>query len=781
MLDKLMRQPSPGRSSLDIFHLKSETYDCLCRFIGSELKLEEALNLILDSLLSHFNTKAGSIMLADPSRQVLNFNVVRGEQSANLKNLTVRRGEGIAGKVFDTGEPVLINDTDRSLDFNVNMASDIKYIPRRIICVPLRVKKSIYGVIELMDPADNTNFSMSDLDLLQSVAEPVAIMIENISLFQSKEDDIDSLRTLMQLNRIINTTLDLQSLLEQIMAAAKALLRSEASSLLLIDEKTQELYFNVVETTPGKESILKEIRLPIGIGVAGIVAKTGEILIVNDAPNDRRVFRKADEMTSFKTRNILAVPIKVRDRIIGVLEVINSVRKTDYDQNDLSLLQSMAEQAGIAIHNRALIDSLQTANVSLEQRIRELTVINKISQFISKNFDYNITEILSKTVRIVSEILDVRRVSIFLHDEARSTLRMVHATGIPTEQLEGIESPLTGKVMGHVFRTGQSLLIEDLNQHPELGRFKRLRYATRSFVCIPLIVKNKIVGVMNLADRKDGRSFQKSDQQIIETISNQVSESYENSLFYKEVLEKQRMEKELEVANAIQQHILSKEFLNFEGVDVVATSIPASEIGGDFYDCLRIADGQYGVYIADVSGKGVPAALFMALSHSIMKIVALNERAPAATLSQANRFILSDSKNGMFVTLFYCFIDINQKFVHYGCAGHNEQFYYDSRAGKLELIKTKGIPLGVAEGATYPQGTLSVTKGDFLVLFTDGVIEALNKDNEQYGIQRLQSVLSRCTDRSALEILGAVQEDVKQFCGAVKQFDDLTLFVIKFK
>jgi sigma-B regulation protein RsbU (phosphoserine phosphatase) len=526
--------------------------------------------------------------------------------------------------------------------------------------------------------------------------------------------------------------------------------------------------------------MLKEIRLPIGIGVAGIVAKSGESLIVNDAPNDRRVFRKTDEAISFKTRNILAVPIKVQDRTIGVLEAINSVRKPEYDQNDLNLLQSMSEQAGIAIHNRALIDSLQEANVSLERRIRELTAINKISQSISRNFDYNITEILSKTVLIVSETLDVNRVSIFLHDERSRTLRMVHATGIPSDHQTDVESPVSSKIMGHVFRTGQSLLIEDLNLHPEFGRFKRLRYASRSFVCVALKVKNRIIGVMNIADKRDGQPFQKSDLQIIETIANQVSESHENSLFYKEVLEKQRMEKELEVANAIQQHILSKEFLNFEGIDVVATSIPATEIGGDFYDCLRISDERYGIYIADVSGKGVPAALFMALSHSIMKIVSLNECAPSATLAQANRFILSDSKNGMFVTLFYCYIDIRQKTLHYGCAGHNEQIYYDSRNDRFELIKIKGIPLGVMEGAAYPQGTISITKGDFIVLFTDGVIEALNRDNEQYGLPRLQTVISRCTKRGATGILTAIQDDVKLFCGDAKQFDDLTLFVIKF-
>jgi sigma-B regulation protein RsbU (phosphoserine phosphatase) len=766
---------------LDVLGLRNEAFQVLTKFIRSEFRMDEALDHILDRIIAFFQARAGSIMLADPSGQNLNFSVVRGDKSGHLKDLKVRRGEGIAGKVLETGESLIVNDTDRSDEFDSGMAGTIGYVPRRILCVPLKVKDNTYGVIEVMDRPQDP-FTRNDESLLLSIAEPIAVMLENIALFQSKEEDIKSLRTLMQVNQFINTTIELHALLTYIMNAAKTLLNSEGSSLLLIDEATQELFFNVVELDAvGNKESLKEIRLPIGVGIAGLVAKNGEPLIVNDAPNDRRVFRKADEMTSFKTRNILAVPMKVQNKIIGVLQVVNSLGRAAYSDSDLKLLGSMAEQAGIAVHNRGLINNLQKANVQLERKIRELTAINKVSRFISRNLDYNIQEILAKIIRILSETLAVERVSVFLHDEEQDVLRVVNAMGIRSEHFTEIAQPVSGKILGHVFRTGNSVLVEDLGQHPEFGRFKRFRYKTRSFVSVPLRIKNKIVGVLNLSDKADGQPFRRDDLEIIETISIQIGESYENALFYREVLDKQRMEKELEVANAIQQHILSREFLTNDSLDIVATSLPASEIGGDFYDCVRIAQDQYAIYIADVSGKGVPAALFMALSHSIMKVVSLNAREPGPVLEQANRFIISDSKNGMFVTLFYLFLDTSRKTLRYACAGHNEQIYYDNQKDEIRLVKTRGVPLGVSADAAYPSGEVAFRPGDFIVLFTDGVVEAQDNQNNQYGLERLQEVVLKSKRLPAVDILAAVRSDVERFCGGARQFDDLTLFVVKFK
>ncbi len=761
-----------------VLEVKNQAYDSLSRFIRSEIRLDEALNNILDLIVDFFNIRAGSIFLLDSSHDVLDFNVVRGDRTEPLKNLRIRKGEGIAGKVAQTGEPVIINDTSTSPFFNESIGNRLQYIPSRILCVPLKTKQVIYGVIEIMDKHSEAEFTVDDMELLQNMADPITIMIDNITLFQSKEDDIKRLSTFVLINKQINTAINFQDLLSYIMASAKEVLATEGSSLLLTDKKTDELYFNVVENSSGKGEILKEIRVPMGVGIAGIVAQSGEPLIINDAQNDSRVFRKADELTSLKTKNILAVPIRVQGDIIGVLEVINSLNHQEFSATDLHVLQSMADQAGIAITNRNLIESLRASNQSLAKRIKELTAINKVSLLIGRNMDYDINTIFSRTIDIIAESLGIERVSLFIKDEKTGQLRIVDARGISKDSFDELHP--SGKIMGHIFLSGNPILVEDMTATKKYGAYKRFRYKTKSFLCVPLRVKQKIIGIINLADKKNGLPFDNEDLQTIETIAMQISETYENALFYEELIDKQRIERELEVANKIQQSILPSSFPTDHGLDIAATSIPALEIGGDFYDITDCGDGKYAAYIADVSGKGIPAALFMALSHSAMRIVSETQRNPALVLDKANNFIISNSRKGMFVTLFYLLIDTSNSSFSYGCAGHNEQLYYDSATDKINLIKSKGIPLGILPDREYQQVSQSYKPGDFIVLYTDGVLDAINKENEDFTLERLIETVKRSRSLPAEQIIKNIKDDVESFCGDVHQFDDLTLMIIKF-
>ncbi len=766
--------------NIKILEVKDRAYDSLSQFMSSEIKLEEALNNILDLIVDFFNIKAGSIFLLDSSKNIMDFSVTRGDRVAALRNIQIKKGEGIAGKVALTGESIIANNTSQNTDFNRVIGNKVDYIPLKILCVPLKVKSSTYGVIEIMDKRSGEDFINEDLDLLKDMADPISIMIENISLFTTKENDIKRLSTFVQINKNINTAMNFQALLEYIMSSAKGVLESEGSSLLLLDNKTDELYFNVVENDSDRGKILKEIRVPVGTGIAGIVAKTGEPLIINDAENDNRVFRKADEMTNLKTRNILAVPIRVQEQIIGVLEVINSSAKKLFGQADLQVLQSMADQAGIAINNRNLIENLQSSNVSLAKRIKELTAINRISLLIGRNMDYDIQTIFTRTIEIISEVLEVERISLFLLDEKSNKPKLIDARGIDTTSFDELSLPLPSKIMDEVFKTSNPVLIDNISKDSKFGKYKRFRYRTRSFLSLPLRVKQKVVGVINLSDKKNGAAFDKDDLQTLETIAMQISETYENALFYQEIIDKQRIERELEVANKIQQSILPSSFPTEHGFDIAASSIPALEIGGDFYDMTDCGNGRYAVYIADVSGKGIPAALFMAFSHSALRIVSGSALAPAAVLQKANDFIFKDSRKGMFVTLFYLLIDTSDKTFSYGSAGHNEQLYFDSATGEITLMKSHGVPLGILANRTFQEIHKEYKPGDFIVLYTDGVLDAINTKRDDYTLERLQSIVLANRDLSAAKMLETIKSDVEQFCGEVNQFDDLTLMIIKF-
>lgn len=243
--------------------------------------------------------------------------------------------------------------------------------------------------------------------------------------------------------------------------------------------------------------------------------------------------------------------------------------------------------------------------------------------------------------------------------------------------------------------------------------------------------------------------------------------------------EKERLVKELEIAKGIQQSFLPDKEPEIPGVDIAASNIPAKEVGGDFYDFIPIANDQWGLTIADVSGKGVPAALFMALSRTLVRASTAGNPNIRDGIEKANDLICQDAKTGMFVTLFYAILDSKRKRLKYVNAGHNPPLLLRQPSGGTILLKADGIALGVMDGIKLEEAEVQLEKGDVLTLFTDGVTEAINDKEEQFGQDRLLRIVQENRVLPAREIVGRVQEAVAAFSGGQPQFDDITLMIIK--
>jgi sigma-B regulation protein RsbU (phosphoserine phosphatase) len=243
--------------------------------------------------------------------------------------------------------------------------------------------------------------------------------------------------------------------------------------------------------------------------------------------------------------------------------------------------------------------------------------------------------------------------------------------------------------------------------------------------------------------------------------------------------EKERLIKELEIAKGIQQSFLPEKEPQIPGIDIAASNIPAREVGGDFYDFIPIAANKWGLTIADVSGKGVPAALFMALSRTLVRASTLSNPNVKDGIERANSLICADSKSGMFVTLFYAILDVKKRSLKYVNAGHNPPLLIKEPSSDILLLKAKGIALGVTEGVKLEEAETQIEKGDIIVLYTDGVTEAINEKEEQFGQQRLLKIIEKNRLLPASDIVRKVQEEVKAFSGNQPQFDDITLMIIK--
>lgn len=247
----------------------------------------------------------------------------------------------------------------------------------------------------------------------------------------------------------------------------------------------------------------------------------------------------------------------------------------------------------------------------------------------------------------------------------------------------------------------------------------------------------------------------------------------------KTTAERERLSRELEIARSIQESFLPDRAPIIRGFDLAAKSIPALFVGGDFYDFIPIGDGRFGLVIADVSGKGVSAALFMALSRTLVRASTADEPSPAVAITQANRLICEDSKTSMFVTLFYAILDANEKTLTYVNAGHNPPVFLRGDDHSITLLKAEGIALGVIEDIELETVEISLHENDLLVLYTDGVTEAENKDEELYGEERLEKVLEGIRGETAAGIITSIIEDISLFAGDNPQSDDITLLVMK--
>lgn len=243
--------------------------------------------------------------------------------------------------------------------------------------------------------------------------------------------------------------------------------------------------------------------------------------------------------------------------------------------------------------------------------------------------------------------------------------------------------------------------------------------------------------------------------------------------------EKERLVKEIEIARGIQQSFLPDASPDIPGLDVAAVSLPARVVGGDFYDFIPLSKDRWGLVVADVSGKGVPAALFMALSRTLMRSTAQGAALPSDAINHANNLILQDSKANMFVTLFYAVFDQSALKLEYANAGHNPPLMVTGSKNSIVMLKAQGVPLGILSEIKATTDSIALKKGDLIVLYTDGVTEAVNDSGEQFETERLEKIAVDNRHLSSEDIIGKIRSELTEFVGERPQFDDITIMVLK--
>ena len=297
---------------------------------------------------------------------------------------------------------------------------------------------------------------------------------------------------------------------------------------------------------------------------------------------------------------------------------------------------------------------------------------------------------------------------------------------------------------------------------------------------VPLIFQNKVIGLLNLGEKKSGKSYNREDIELLRTLAHQGAVAIENARLFQENLEKQRMEEELSIARDLQLSMLPATCPQVPGFTIAATSTPAREVGGDFFDFIEMSEGKLGLVVGDVTGKSVSGALVMAASRSVFRLLSEEKFAVGDIMIRANKRIKKDIKSGMFVALLYAVLDGRNKILSLCSAGQTQPIYFSSRTGEVRLQETLGdkFPLGILEESDYQETQLKLEPGDRVVFYTDGIVEAMNEKQEIFGFDRLLEVVQSSRSTTAEALLKEVLSRVAEFVGEAPQHDDLTVIVV---
>jgi len=298
---------------------------------------------------------------------------------------------------------------------------------------------------------------------------------------------------------------------------------------------------------------------------------------------------------------------------------------------------------------------------------------------------------------------------------------------------------------------------------------------------VPLIYQDKVIGLLNLGDKKSGKFYNREDIDLLHALSNQGAVAIENARLFQDNLEKQRMEEELAIGRELQMSMLPAQCPEIENFEIAAFSIPAREVGGDFYDFIEISDNQLGIVVGDVTGKSVSGALVMSASRSVFRMLGEYNLTVNESMIRANRRTKKDIKTGMFVALLYAVVDAKNRTIDLCSAGQTQPIMLSAATCKAVLVETEGdtFPLGILDDVNYQATKLTLNSGDQIVFYTDGIVEAMNKKKEMFGFERLLTVIEESPALSAEVLLNKIISQVEEFCGSVEQHDDLTVIVLK--
>jgi Serine phosphatase RsbU, regulator of sigma subunit len=418
----------------------------------------------------------------------------------------------------------------------------------------------------------------------------------------------------------------------------------------------------------------------------------------------------------------------------------------------------------------------QRAGLTTTDKLRLLLDITKK---ISRSLD--LEEVLRMVMDTLDSLIPYDAAGIYVIEragdgspDANHVFRTEIVRGYDVDELLDLRIKMGEGIIGYVAQNGEPAISPDVRRD---SRYVNARPETQSEMVAPIIANDEVIGVFDL-ESDELNAYTHDDLQVLLLLASQVAIIIEKVMLHEQLIEKKRLEGQLEVARQVQLELLPAADPQIEGFDISAYNFPTEEVSGDYYDWVRIYDDQIGLVVADVSGKGVPAALLMAFLRASLRAAIHIGYAPHISMAKVNYLLWESIERHQFVTTFYGVLDASNRTLAYSNAGHNPPLlmYAD---GSAHFIERGGLPLGMFRDTRYYEYYLALEPGHMLVLYTDGVTEASNSEGEEYGLERLEARVREGRHLGARELIDFIHTGVVDYTGGHGTDDDITLFIIK--
>jgi len=561
--------------------------------------------------------------------------------------------------------------------------------------------------------------------------------------------------------QMLHSTLEYEELMKQILRLTLEATDAEAAMVYRIDPHVANIRARFRRR---EDETLQYFKLPKGKGIVGWTAEQQKPVIVNDVTTDERFLKDFEDIVGLRFRSVLMVPLFGRGQLIGVIEAVNK-RSGHFTDNDLDILTALSSPCAVAIDN---------ANLFRETRrvARERQLLFEVGKKLASSLDVDSS--LKMILDSVRDVIGFNAGGVYLLEEDSESLYTVYAEGYCEEEGLDVALKFGRGLVGWVAKTGEPLIVPDVTQN-EI--YVNCHHETRSEIVVPLRIENRVLGVMNLESNRPA-AYDEGSLELLTALAGQAAISVERAVLHEKMLSSQQIQAQLSVARQIQLTFLPKQDPQLAGYDISGINIPSGEVGGDYFDFIRIIDQHTGIAIADVSGKGIPASLIMAAFRASLIAEIRNNYTISTICGKVNRLLTESLEEGNYVTAFYGVLDSKNHVFTFANCGHNYPVWL-STDDTVGYLTEGGLPLGFSDDSAYEERPVSLRPGDLLLFYTDGVTEAADNQGAEFGLERLLAALRRSRHLPAREIHRRIYDEVREFAGERHVFDDLTMIVLK--